>query len=49
MRLDQIVSVQTGSYLSVAGSLEVGQQQADENRALLLIAHKSAQPEQSHV
>lgn len=32
------------SYLRIVGSLEVGQQQADEHRALLLVAHKSADP-----
>lgn len=33
------------SYLRVVGSLEVGQQQADEHRALFLLAHESADPE----
>lgn len=32
------------SYLRIAGSLEVGQQQADKHRALLLLTHKSADP-----
>lgn len=49
MTLVHIGLVERGSYLSVAGSLKVGQQQANENRALFLVTHKSAQPEQSHV
>lgn len=32
------------SYLRIVGSLEVGQQQADKHRALLLLTHKSADP-----
>lgn len=32
------------SYLRIVGPLEVGQQQADKHRALLLLTHKSADP-----
>lgn len=37
------------SYLRIFGSLEVGQQQADKHRALLLLAHESADPKKQDV
>lgn len=44
----QVISVllicKIESYLRIVGFLEIGQQQADEHRALLLVAHKSAHP-----